>query len=64
LGNKLGVASKYISRIRIYIDAQNPLTFTKFEGFDPEVYTGGNYKGGKAEYPQTRTYSAGIKITL
>src|SRR5665648_17998 len=63
-GNKLGVAGQYISNIRIYIDAQNPLTFTKFEGFDPEVYTGENYKGGKAEYPQTRTFSAGVKIIL
>lgn len=63
-GNKLGVVSQYISNIRIYIDAQNPLTFTKFDGFDPEVYTGGDYKGGKAEYPQTRTFSAGVKITL
>ena len=63
-GNKLGQASKYISNIRIYIDAQNPLTFTNFEGFDPEVYSGGDYKGGKAEYPQTRTFSAGVKINF
>ncbi|HZL10332.1 MAG TPA: SusC/RagA family TonB-linked outer membrane protein [Prolixibacteraceae bacterium] len=63
-GRILGAIGQYVSNIRIYIDAQNPLTFTKFEGFDPEVYTGGGYKGGKAEYPQTRTFSAGVKITL
>lgn len=62
--NVLGVVGKYISNLRIYVDAQNPLTFTKFEGFDPEVTTGGGYKGGKAEYPQTRTYTAGIKVTF
>jgi hypothetical protein len=63
-GNKLGEVGKFIGNIRIYIDAQNPLTFTNFEGFDPEVYSGGNYKGGKAEYPQTRTFSAGVKVTF
>ncbi|MGQ8336197.1 SusC/RagA family TonB-linked outer membrane protein [Sunxiuqinia sp. A32] len=63
-GKVLGEIGQYVSNVRIYIDAQNPLTFTNFEGFDPEVYTGGNYKGGKAEYPQTRTFSAGVKITL
>ncbi|MBN2167518.1 MAG: SusC/RagA family TonB-linked outer membrane protein [Marinilabiliaceae bacterium] len=56
--------SQYISNIRVYIDAQNPLTFTNFEGFDPEVRTGGSYKGGKAEYPQTRTFSFGVKINF
>lgn len=63
-GNQLGDVGKYVSNVRIYIDAQNPLTFTNFEGFDPEVYSGGNYKGGKAEYPQIRTFSAGIKINF
>ena len=62
--NQLGLAGKVISNARVYIDAQNPLTFTKFEGFDPEVNTGGDYKGGKAEYPQTRTFSIGLKLTL
>ena len=31
---------------------------------DPEVNTGGNYKGGKAEYPQTRTFSLGAKLSF
>lgn len=63
-GNKLGQASKYIGNIRVYVDAQNPITITGFEGFDPEVTTGGGYKGGKAEYPQVRTFSAGVKINF
>jgi TonB-linked SusC/RagA family outer membrane protein len=62
--SSLGNVGNYISNIRIYIDAQNPLTFTKFEGFDPEVRSGGNYKGGKAEYPQTRSFSAGVRISF
>lgn len=62
--DKMGKLGNYISNLRIYVDAQNPLTFTSFEGFDPEVYTGGNYKGGKAEHPQTRTFSFGVKINF
>lgn len=51
----LGGVSKYISRIRLYVDAQNPFTFTKFEGVDPEV----DYN-----WPQTRTFTAGINVTF
>ena len=58
----LGVLGDYISNLRLYVDAQNPLTFTSFKDFDPEVYTGGSYKGGKAEYPMTRTFSFGVKV--
>jgi len=63
-GKQLGAVGQVINNLRIYIDAQNPFTFTNFEGFDPEVTTGGNYKGGKAEYPQTRTFSLGIKLSF
>ena len=49
-----GSLGKYIQSIRLYADAQNPFTFTSFDNFDPEVQTGGAYKGGKAEYPMTR----------
>ena len=62
--NMLGAASKYISNLRFYVDAQNPLTITSFKGTDPEVVTGGAYKSGKAEYPQTRTFSVGIKASF
>ena len=60
----LGKLSKYIQSIRIYGDAQNPFTLTSFDNFDPEVQTGGGYKGGKAEYPMTRTFSLGLKATF
>lgn len=61
---QLGNLSKVISGLRLYADVQNPLTITSFTGFDPEVYTGGDYKGGKAEYPQTRTFSFGLKVSF
>ena len=58
----LGKLSKYIQSIRLYGDAQNLFTITSFKNFDPEVQTGGGYKGGKAEYPMTRTFSLGLKV--
>ena len=62
--NQLGTLSKFISSIRVYADVQNPITITGYTGFDPEVNTGGSYKGGKAEYPQTRTFSLGAKLSF
>lgn len=62
--SQFGKAGKFISSIRVYFDVQNPFTFTKFKTFDPEVVTGGSYKGGKAEYPMTRSYSIGVNITF
>ena len=63
-GMSMGKLGKYVNNLRIYFDTQNPFTFTNFDGFDPEVYSGGGYKGGKAEYPQTRTFTLGLKLTL
>lgn len=58
----LGVLRNYVNSIRLYVDALNPFTITSYDTFDPEVQTGGGYKGGKAEYPMTRTFSFGVKV--
>lgn len=57
--NNLGAAGKYIDRIRLYVDLQNPLTFTGFDRFDPEI----NIDGG-VQYPQIRTYSFGVRVSF
>ena len=63
-----------ISRLRIYARAENLLTWTKYWGFDPEIgagwdndsqkhntqYTGVDY----GVYPQARTYTLGVNISL
>ena len=36
-----------ISRFRVYIAAQNLMTFTKYKGFDPEVTRGFSYQKGE-----------------
>lgn len=55
-----------ISRLRIYVSSQNILTFTKYTGFDPEVGSKyGNLLTNGIDYgqfPQSRTYMAGINI--
>ena len=52
--------------LRLYVDVQNPFTFTSFRVFDPEINTHGN-SGGKAnggEYPMTRSWSIGLKVSF
>ena len=52
--------------LRLYVSCQNLYTFTKYEGFNPEVgnggKNGGNWAGGvdSAPYPLARTYLLGI----
>ena len=59
-----------LSNASIYVSAQNLLTFTKYDGFDPEIgrdesNTGNNLYLGvdHGNYPQSRSFMAGIKIT-
>ena len=69
LTNKAG-----ISRLRLYVRAENLFTWTKYWGFDPEIgagwdndsqkhntqYTGVDY----GVYPQARTFSLGFNVSL
>jgi hypothetical protein len=55
-----------IKSMRIYISGQNLLTFTKYQGYDPEVGGVGLLGTGidQGRYPVARMYSMGLKITL
>lgn len=48
-----------VDNVNIYVQGRNLATWTEFTGFDPEVI--GTSLG---EFPQGRTFSAGIDITL
>lgn len=55
--------------LRIYLDAQNPLTFTKFDFVDPETTEfGSNMSRGGANsvrnYPTLRYWGGGINLTF
>ena len=55
-----------ISRLRVFVSAENLLTFTKYDGFDPELASGGYTTIGvdKGIYPQSRTINIGANITF
>ena len=52
-----------ISSLRLYVSGENLLTFTKYEGFDPEISSGGTSIGiDRGCYPQARTYTFGLNL--
>ncbi|WPP51800.1 TonB-dependent receptor [Catalinimonas niigatensis] len=57
-----------ISGLKLYLTAQNLLTFTDYSGYDPEVsYRGAsNLEMGEdfGGYPQSRTFMAGVKMNI
>ena len=55
-----------IERLRLYISADNLLTFTKYNGFDPEIASGGYTTIGvdRGIYPQSRSISIGANISF
>ncbi|HCO67800.1 MAG TPA: SusC/RagA family TonB-linked outer membrane protein [Dysgonomonas sp.] len=55
-----------IQRLRIYVAAENLLTITGYDGFDPEVASGEYTRIGvdRGVYPQSRTISVGANITF
>ena len=56
-----------LSKLRVYVSGQNLLTFTDYDGWDPEVntdYLAGNISQGNDFYsaPQARTITLGVNI--
>jgi hypothetical protein len=58
----------HFTNIRVYVTGMNLITITKYSGQDPEVssYTGNDAQLGSDfnNYPQTRTFSFGLNVTL
>ncbi len=57
-----------LSQLRVYVNAQNLLTFTKYSGLDPEIGMNGysplDIGVDRGFYPQARVYSAGLTVTF
>jgi TonB-dependent starch-binding outer membrane protein SusC len=51
----------FISNLRVYVNASNLYTFTKFSGYDPEVGLDGIYWGG---YPRFTQFTFGLNLTF
>ena len=54
-----------VNRLRVYVMAENLLTWTKYWGFDPEIGTSSTSLGvDYGVYPQARTWTVGFNISL
>jgi TonB-linked SusC/RagA family outer membrane protein len=58
--------SAAIKRFRLFVTGENLLTFTGYDGFDPEIASGDYSTIGidRGIYPQARTISVGANITF
>ena len=55
----------FVSSLRVYVAAENLLTFTKYHGYDPEISSGGTSLGiDRGVYPQSRTWTVGANLTF
>ena len=55
-----------IQKLRLFVSGENLLTFTGYDGFDPEIASGGYTTIGidRGIYPQARTISLGANISF
>lgn len=55
----------FVSSLRLYVAAENLLTFTKYHGFDPEISSGGTSLGiDRGVYPQAKSWSVGANLSF
>lgn len=55
----------FINRLRVYVQAENLFTWTKYWGFDPEISSNATSLGvDRGVYPQARTYTVGLNVTF
>ena len=64
LNSKIGISS-----LRVYVSADNLVTFTKYKGYNPDLGRGGSIfdRGvdfGHVSYPLARTMSAGLQLSF
>jgi TonB-dependent starch-binding outer membrane protein SusC len=56
-----------VQQLKVYVTGQNLLTFTKYDGYDPEIGAiGGSLELGidRGFYPQARTIIGGVHLTF
>jgi TonB-linked SusC/RagA family outer membrane protein len=55
----------FVEKLRVYVAAENLLTFTKYAGMDPEISSGGTSLGvDYGVYPQPRTWTIGVNLAF
>lgn len=59
------MVGKAIKNVRLYFNAQDAFTFTKYEGLEPEIgWDGSTRNRGNGGYPRMATYSLGLRATI
>ena len=55
-----------VEKLRLYVSAQNPITFTSYTGFDPEVGSSNPLNAGldRGNYPVSATFLTGLSISF
>lgn len=55
----------FVKNLRFYVAAENLVTLTKYDGFDPEISSGGTSLGvDRGVYPQAKVYTFGVSVNL
>lgn len=55
----------FINNLRVYASAENLMTLTRYNGFDPEISSGGTSLGvDRGVYPQSRIYTLGFNLSF
>lgn len=56
----------FVPNLRLFVAAENLLTFTKYDGFDPEIGSSGGTSIGidRGMYPQARTWTVGLNLNF
>lgn len=55
----------HVSRLRAFVNTQNPFTFFKYKGFSPEIGGGPTSSGIDANvYPLSATYNFGVNVSF
>jgi len=52
-----------LQNLRFYVSANNLITITKYNGYDPEI-GGSSYGIDRGVYPQARSFMAGVNLTF
>ena len=53
----------FVDRLRVFLSAENLITWTKYHGFDPEISSGGTSLGvDYGVYPQARVWTVGVNV--
>lgn len=62
------LAKAHLTNLRVYVSAQNALTWTNYTGYDPEVSLNGqsliNKGVDSSVYPNNKSYQVGLSLSL